>query len=45
MGLPRAIKAHAENLLVEAEIHYRRAYDQGKANDQPNSGRDGGDKT
>ena len=33
MGLPRAIKAHAENLLVEAEIHYRRAYDQGKANE------------
>lgn len=33
MGLPRAIKAHATNQLEEAEIHYRRAYDQGKANE------------
>lgn len=33
MGLPRAIKAHAANLLGEAEIHYRRAYEQGKATD------------
>ena len=33
MGLPRAIKAHSKNQLQEAEIHYRRAYDQGKANE------------
>ena len=33
MGLPRAIKAHAANLLGEAEIHYRRAYEQGNANE------------
>lgn len=33
MGLPRAIKAHSTNQLDEAEIHYRRAYQQGKANE------------
>ncbi len=29
MGLPRAIKAHGAGNLGEAELHYRRAYDQG----------------
>ena len=33
MGLPRAIKAHALNNYQEAEVHYRRAYEQGKANE------------
>ena len=33
MGLPRAIKAHAANLLGEAEEHYRRAYKQGQVNE------------
>ena len=33
MGLPRAIKAHAANLLGEAEVHYRRAYEQGNTNE------------
>ena len=33
MGLPRALKAHAANLLDEAEIHYRRAYKQGQVSE------------
>lgn len=32
MGLPRAIKAHVEKDLVEAEIHYKRALDQNVTN-------------
>lgn len=28
MGLPKAVKAHSENNLVEAETHYKRALDQ-----------------
>ncbi len=32
MGLPRALKAHAANLLSEAEAHYRRAHQQGQVN-------------
>ena len=33
MGLPRAVKAHAQNNYQEAEVHYRRAYEQGKPNE------------
>ena len=33
MGLPRAMKAHAANKLDEAEVHYRRAYEQGQVNE------------
>ena len=29
MGLPRALKAHGAGFLEEAELHYRRAYEQG----------------
>lgn len=32
MGLPRAVKAHAQKDLVEAEIHYKRALDQNVSN-------------
>ncbi len=33
MGLPRALKAHAANLLGEAEENYRRAHQQGQVNE------------
>lgn len=33
MGLPRALEAHAANLLGEAEAQYRRAYQQGQINE------------
>ena len=33
MGLPRALKAHGAGSLEEAELHYRRAYDQGQKTD------------
>lgn len=33
MGLPRALKAHGAGSLEEAEIHYRRAYEQGQKTD------------
>ena len=33
MGFPRALKAHAANQLDDAEIEYRRAYDQGQVNE------------
>ena len=33
MGLPRALKAHAANLVTEAEAHYRRAHQQGQVNE------------
>ena len=33
MGLPRALQAHAANLVTEAEAHYRRAHQQGQVNE------------
>ena len=33
MGLPRAIEAHRVNDLNGAEMHYRRAYEQGQVNE------------
>ena len=33
MGLPRALKAHGAGSLEEAELHYRRAYEQGQKTD------------
>ena len=33
MGLPRALKAHGAGFLEEAELHYRRAYEQGSKTD------------